>query len=175
MIRTAHKQKHKLNGYLKLYRHQPVLTAHLDKLPNEPLTDQTVNEIVLWKVNRYVRLTSDVRKSLYALRTLRPKEHRKAEQVLIKLLCCSGVDLAMASTFLRFQNAKAFQIIDRHAYRSLMGKPYVLHSKTPIAIKVSTYFSYLDTLHDFAKGSSAAFRDLDRILYMFDKKHNGTL
>ena len=56
-----------------------------------------------------------------------------------------------------------------------MGKPYVLHSKTPIAIKVSTYFSYLDTLHDFAKGSSAAFRDLDRILYMFDKKHNGTL
>jgi hypothetical protein len=81
----------------------------------------------------------------------------------------------MASTFLRFQTADVFQIIDRHAYRAVFGMPYPLHSATPTKTKVSTYFSYLDELHDLAASSGAAFRDLDRILYEFDKKVNGSL
>jgi hypothetical protein len=34
---------------------------------------------------------------------------------------------------------------------------------------------YLDALHSLAASKGAAFRDLDRILYIFDKEHNGTL
>jgi thermostable 8-oxoguanine DNA glycosylase len=174
-IRTARSYRGRLARFDSLYKHQPTLTPHLDSLPNEPLSQATVNEIVLWKVNRYVRLTHYVRNSLYALRTLRPKQHRRAERVLRSLLRCHGVDLPMASTFLRFQNADVFQIIDRHAYRAVYGNPYPHHSATPDGTKVSTYFEYLDALHDLAESSGAAFRDLDRILYEFDKDKNPKL
>lgn len=160
---------------MKRFEFQPDLTPHLDKLPDEPFSQETVNEIVLWKVNRYVRLPHDVRDSLYSLRTLSPKDHAKAEQVLLSLLDCHGVDLPMASTFLRFQNADVFQIIDRHAYRAAMGRPYPLYPGTPMKTKVSTYFKYLDALHPLSASNRAAFRDLDRILYVFDKEHNPTL
>ena len=175
MIHTAHNCKGRLSRYLNGYKHQPVLTAHLDHLPDKPFSQETVNEIVLWKVNRYALLPPDVRGSLHALRALSPKKHRKGEQVLLRLLDCDGVDLAMASTFLRFQNAEVFQIIDRHAYRAVFGQPYPLHSKASAKTKMSTYFTYLDALHSLAASKGAAFRDLDRILYIFDKRHNGTL
>jgi thermostable 8-oxoguanine DNA glycosylase len=139
------------------------------------LSQETVNEIVLWKVSRYVQLPKKLRDSLYALRVLSPRDHRQAERVLLDLLDCHGVDLAMASTFLRFQNADAFQIIDRHAYRAVFGERFPVHSKTPSRTKVSVYFKYLDSLHSLAAARRVAFRELDRILYMFDKEHNGTL
>jgi thermostable 8-oxoguanine DNA glycosylase len=175
MIHTAQDCKDSLSEYLKRFKFQPDLTAHLDNLPDEPFSQETVNEIVLWKVNRYARLPQDVRDSLYSLRRLSANEHLKAEHVLLNLLRCDGVDLPMASTFLRFQNAEVFQIVDRHAYRAAIGEPYPLHSATPTKTKVSTYFTYLDALHSLAASSGAAFRDLDRILYVFDKQHNGTL
>ena len=174
-IRTARSYKGRLSRFGSLYNNQPALTPHLDNLPDKPMSQETVNEIVLWKVNRYVRLTHHVRNSMYALRTLRPTQHRHAERVLRSLLRCYGVDLAMASTFLRFQNPDVFQIIDRHAYRAVFGKSYPLHSATSDGIKVSTYFTYLDALRDLAVSSGAAFRDLDRILYEFDKDKNGML
>jgi hypothetical protein len=175
MIHTAQNYKGSLSEHLKRFIYQPELTAYLDKLPDEPFSQETVNEIVLWKVNRYVRLPQDVLDSLRALRTVAPNEHPKAEPVLLSLLGYKGVDLPMASTFLRFQNANVFQIIDRHAYRAVIGKPYPLYTATPTETKVSTYFTYLDALHSLAASSGAAFRDLDRILYVFDKEHNGTL
>ena len=81
----------------------------------------------------------------------------------------------MASTFLRFQNADVFQIIDRHAYRALFGKRYPVYSATPLGTKVSVYFKYLDSLASLAASRGVPFRELDRILYMFDKRHNGSL
>lgn len=174
-IRTAQNYKGRLSRFRSGYKYQPVLMPHLDNLPDEPFSQETVNEIVLWKVNRYVRLPQDARNSVYALRTLRPMEHRHGEQVLETLLRCKGVDLPVASTFLRFQNPDVFQIIDRHAYRAVFGKPYPLYSAKRSGTKVSTYFKYLDTLHDLAASSGVEFRDLDRILYEFDKKVNGTL
>ena len=174
-IRIARSYKGRLSKFGSLYKHLPTLTPHLDHLPDKPMSQDTINEIVLWKVNRYVRLTHHVRNSLYALRTLRPTQHRNAERVLRSLLRCYGVDLAMASTFLRFQDPDVFQIIDRHAYRAVFGKCYPLHSATPDGIKVSTYFTYLEALRDLAGSSGTVFRDLDRILYEFDKRKNGTL
>jgi hypothetical protein len=88
---------------------------------------------------------------------------------------CDGVDLPMASTFRRFQNPDVFQIIDRHAYRAVFGKRYSLYPAKRDDAKVSIYFTYLDALHDLAVSSGATFRELDRILYEFDKEKNGTL
>jgi thermostable 8-oxoguanine DNA glycosylase len=174
-IQTAHAYDGDLAEYLNSYKYQPRLTPHLDALPDEPFSQETVNEIVLWKVNRYVRLSEALRHSLHSLRTLSPKDHRRAEPVLLNLLDCDGVDLPMASTFLRFQNAEVFQIIDRHAYRAVFGKRYPMYSATPSNTKVSVYFKYVDALHSISTSSGVSFRDLDRILYEFDKDHNGTL
>jgi hypothetical protein len=69
--------RNNLSDYLKRYHYQSELTRHLDGLPDGPFTQETVNEIVLWKVNRYVRLQQDVLESLYGLRTLSPNEHRR--------------------------------------------------------------------------------------------------
>ena len=120
-------------------------------------------------------MQEEVRNALCTLRSLSPKEHRKAKLVLLGLLQHEGVDLPMASTFLRFQNADVFQIIDRHAYRAVFGEAYPHHAATPADHKVSSYFTYLDALHSLAASSGSQFRDLDRILYIFDKEHNGSL
>jgi hypothetical protein len=174
-VRTAQSHNGNLSAYLTRFSFQPGLTAHLDTLPDEPFSQETVNEIVLWKVNRYVRLPTELRESIYALQSLMPGDHRRAEPVLLSLLDCDGVDLPMASTFLRFQNADVFQIIDRHAYRAVYGVRYPVYTATPLHKKVSVYFRYLDLLHIVAVSHGVAFRKLDRILYVFDKEHNGTL
>ena len=152
-IQTAQAYGGNLADYLKGYKYQSRLTPHLDSLPDEPFSQETVNEIVLWKVNRYVQLPEQIRHSLYSLRALSPRQHRDAEVVLLSLLNCAGVDLAMASTFLRFQNADVFQIIDRHAYRAVFGKRYPVHSGTASNAKASLYFTYLDTLHSLPTSS----------------------
>jgi thermostable 8-oxoguanine DNA glycosylase len=174
-IQTAREHRGNLSKYLKRYQYQRDLTTRLDTLPDEPFSQETINAIVLWKVNRYVRLPQELRDSLHALRVLSPHDHRRAEPVLLNLLDCHGVDLAMASTFLRFQNTDVFQILDRHAYRALFGERYTVNSKAPPNTKVAVYFKYLDSLHELAAARRVAFRELDRILYVFDKAHNGAL
>jgi len=127
MIHTARSHQGDLSDFLRRFRYQRELTAKLDALPNAQFSQETINEIILWKVNRYARLSDDVRKALYALRALKPLEHRSGEQVLLQLLACTGIDLPMASTILRFQAADVFQIIDRRAYRAVFGvaNPFV--------------------------------------------------
>jgi hypothetical protein len=56
MIHTGQNCDGNLSDYLKRYRYQSELTAHLDTLPDELFSQETVNEIVVWKVNRYVRV-----------------------------------------------------------------------------------------------------------------------
>lgn len=47
-----------LSEFLKGYQYQPKLTKYLDGLDAQPFGQGIVNEIVLWKVNRYARLGS---------------------------------------------------------------------------------------------------------------------
>jgi thermostable 8-oxoguanine DNA glycosylase len=176
VIRVAIKYKGDLSNFLKGYDHEPDLTKKLDSLPENPFSQKIINEIVLWKVNRYPHLSKTVRLSLQTILVLKPKEHKKGEDVLMGLLNgCKGIDLRMASTILRFRNPRVFQIIDKRAYRTLYGKPYKLYSKSSPKYKIFTYFEYLDELHKVAELKGLQFSDLDRILYKFDKKKNGKL
>ena len=43
-----------LNTFLAQYSYQPELTARLDNLESVAIDQSLINEIVLWKVNRYV-------------------------------------------------------------------------------------------------------------------------
>jgi len=164
-----------LTGFLNEYDYQPQLTQRLDSLNDIDFTQQLVNEIVLWKVNRYVSLDGELLRSLNELRTLVIGEHRKGEAVLIALINAHGVDLAMASTLLRFRNPSTFQIIDRHAYRAVYGRDYSLYSTSPVSRKVSVYFGYLDELVALCNKQGLDYRTVDRLLYVFDKEKNGKL
>jgi hypothetical protein len=147
-IRTAQGHRGSLSKYLRRYQYQQTLTAHLDTLPNKPFSQDTVNEIVLWKVSRYVHLPKRLRDSLHALRVLSPRDHRQAEPVLLDLLDCHGIDLAMASTFLRFQNADVFQILDRHAYRAVLVSDFQsIRKRHPTPRYPSTSSTSIRSIH----------------------------
>jgi hypothetical protein len=165
-------------GDLSLYlgdHPQPELTARLDLLGGTDFTQEVINVIVLWKVNRYVSLTPELLRRVGQLRRLKPNEHRKGESVLVALLDCHGVDLAMASTILRFRNPAVFQIVDRHAYRAVYGSVYPLSTKCAVDRKVTLYFDYLDALVDLCAAKGQAFETIDRVLYKFDQARNGRL
>lgn len=164
-----------LNAYLKEYDYQPELTERLDRIGDVSFTQTTINEIVLWKVNRYVQADQELIRKLNGLTTLRNGEHRQGIEALISLLGTHGVDLPMASTLLRFRNPLVFQIIDQHAYRAIYGSKYPLYAGSPTTRKIETYYEYLEKLIDLCRVKSIDFISSDRLLYIFDKKHNGKL
>lgn len=163
-------------GLLNTYKYQPDLTKHLDALhSDDDFSQHVVNEIVLWKLNRYVCIPADVLAELGGTRNLKQGEHRKAGAVLAGLLGVKGVDLPMASTFLRFRNSSVFQILDRHAYRALYRKPFELRPTSALEKKVQMYFEYLDNLLCLCRARGLDFVTIDRVLYLFDKLKNGKL
>jgi len=165
-----------LSNLLSDYRYQPKLTKKLDDLKNiAVITPNQLNEIVLWKVNRYVSLDIDQLRRIDALVTLKPGEHRRAQAVLEELLEAHGIDLPMASTILRFRNPAVFQIIDRHAYRAVYGRDYKQHTTTKPSKKIEVYFAYVDELRRLCDAKGISFETADRVLYVFDRKNNGSL
>jgi thermostable 8-oxoguanine DNA glycosylase len=164
-----------LSEFLGQYKYQPELTKKLDHLDTVNLTPELLNEIVLWKVNRYVSLDEDQLRRIDALRNLKPGEHEQARPILAELLDAHGVDLPMASTFLRFRNPSVFQIIDRHAYRALYGRDYKLYTQSSAKRKIDVYCGYLDDLRSLCDQNGLRFETVDRVLYMFDKETNGSL
>ena len=48
-----------LNTFLTFYKFQPELTKRLDDLEPTSIDQSVINEIVLWKVDRYVRLNNE--------------------------------------------------------------------------------------------------------------------
>ena len=165
----------KLSNFLHKYLYQPELTLHLDNMSNIEMNQELVNEIVLWKLNRYVYLPCELFSRLNNLSNLGIGQHRQGEDVIQLLLEIRGVELPMASTLLRFRNPSVFQIIDRHAYRALYDRKYRLWPSTPSTKKVTEYFRYLDDLFVLCQGQNLDFRTIDRLLYVFDKEMNGPL
>jgi hypothetical protein len=174
-VKKAEEWEGALTDFLKDYRYQRELTAHLDGLGFRPFEQYDVNEIVLWKVNRYVKLGARALEALNTVMHIPSQSHRNAEAALAPLLREPGVDLPMASTFLRFRNRKAFQNIDRHAYRAVYGEDYPLYSSSRDSTKIDLCFRYLDDLFALAEVKGVDFEILDRVLYVFDKQVNGKL
>jgi len=174
-LKIARQWRGDLAALLQDYRYQPNLTRRLDSAAVVAIDQATINEIVLWKVNRYVRLNERTLELLNGVAELRHGAHRQASEALASLLDTRGVDLPMASTFLRFRNPRAFQIIDRHAYRAVYGRSYPLYGASSVESKRTLYFAYLDELIDLAESKGVEFELLDRMLYVFDKSQNGPL
>jgi hypothetical protein len=164
-----------LNQFLCKYKYQPDLTAKLDALETLRFTQALINEIVLWKINRFVQLDDELLRSIENVKELHRGEHRNAESVIGSLLIVHGVGLPMASTLLRFRNPSAFQIIDQHAYRAVYGSKFRIYHSTPPKKQIGIYFDYLDELITLCGRKKIKFETIDRLLYQFDRDINGEL
>jgi hypothetical protein len=112
------------NFDISTFKYQLELTKKLDSL-NSDFNQEILNEIILWKVNRYAKFDLEI---INLLNKVNPKDENLNQSlttdILLDLLTKSqkGVRLAMAITILRFRNSKIYQIIDQRVYRSIYGK-----------------------------------------------------
>lgn len=152
------------------FSYQLDLTKKLDALSGD-FDQDIINEIVLWKVSRYARL-SEV--TIELLNKIEMQSHEidmeLTRSILNALLNSKGIGLPIASTILRFKNPEVYQIIDQRVYRFLYGHTVKYPRKQN---EISTlYINYLRDLKTKCNEHSIPFRCADRILYLADKRLN---
>jgi hypothetical protein len=159
-----------------LYSYQTELTSKLDNLNND-FDQDIINEIVLWKVNRFAAVDIETLNLLNQIKktdtVLNPE---LTELILLKLLNKDqkGIRLAMASTILRFKNPRIYQIIDQRVYRFLYDTE-LKYSETDTNKQISIYFEYLKKLKQVCLDQNINFEMADRILYSMDKVYNADI
>ncbi len=165
------------------FKYQEELTTKLDAY-SDNFNQEIINEIVLWKVNRYAKLPDEAFILLNKINineTLLTEEQENIARELLSILLNplnKGIQLPMASTILRFKNKNIFQIIDQRVYRVLYGetlslKPY--KSQQVVINEIEMYFKYLRDLKEKCNKLNIPFSDSDRILYLADKHYNKSI
>lgn len=155
------------------YKYQPELTSKLDWLDSD-FNQNIINEIILWKVNRYAEIASE---TLNFINKIKKSDKiidlNLTNDILLKLLDKKqkGVRLAMASTILRFKNPSIYQIIDQRVYRFIYGEE-LKYSETDITQQIDIYLRYLTELRNVCNDYNIDFESADRILYSMDKEYN---
>ncbi|HNW54161.1 MAG TPA: hypothetical protein PKN21_07825, partial [Bacteroidales bacterium] len=96
--------------------------------------------------------------------------------ILKALLQTKGIQLPMASTILRFRNKNVYQIIDQRVYRIINSdkklKLNLYQNDKNLAEQVELYLNYLSDLRIFCSKQNKPFENIDRILFMADKRIN---
>jgi hypothetical protein len=176
MHKTVFKSDFKIIEDDLLFDYQESLTQKLDSITTE-FNQNMLNEIVLWKVNRYADFddeTLGLINSIDSNQKVINIEYTK--EVLKALLKIRGVQLAMASTILRFKNPNVYQIIDQRVYR-IIYEDKKLNLKTHpseknIQYQIDLYIQYLEDLKNICVKLKIPFIKSDRILYRADKRIN---
>ncbi|MBN8702743.1 MAG: hypothetical protein J0M08_06745 [Bacteroidetes bacterium] len=158
------------------FEYQKDLTAKLDTT-TELFDQQIINEIVLWKINRYANVDGETLKLLNEIdpnsKVLDIEKTRRIVKILINI---KGIQLPMASTILRFKNKNIYQIIDQRVYRIIYkDKKLILKTHlndTNLNEMVDLYLQYLKDLTEVCKQFKIPFHKSDRILFMVDKRIN---
>lgn len=149
---------------------QEDLTQKLDTY-NWDFDQSILNEIVLWKVNRYAWFNDA---TITLLNTIKNNSSdidiSLTKELLINLLNTKWVKLAMASTILRFKNPSIYQIIDQRVYRIICGVEMPRIAKIEEAVEF--YLEYLEKLKDVCEKYEIDFNESDRVLYALDKEIN---
>lgn len=156
------------------FKYQVELTKKLDNL-NSDFNQEILNEIILWKVNRYAEFDKE---TINLLNKINPKseniEMALTGDILLKLLDKKGVRLAIASTILRFRNPKVYQIIDQRVYRFIYGEE-LKYTESNKNLQINIYLDYINKLKEVCVKYSIKFEEADRILYKMDKIYNRDL
>lgn len=154
------------------YNYQIELTSKLDDLQND-FTQEIINEIVLWKINRYSKPSNETLDLLNKITKNDDKlDEELTRQVLKELLQTKGMKLAMASTVLRFKNPKVYQIIDQRVYRFIYPNEDLTKITSNIDKQIQIYLKYLSDLKEICISKNIDFTLSDRILYSLDKEYN---
>jgi len=158
------------------YKYQEELTDKLDAISSD-FNQETINEIVLWKVNRYAELSEESLKLINSIPTTSDKiDINLTKEVLMSLINEHGIQLPMATTILRFRNPKIYQIIDQRVYRFLYPDKTLqipsYNSEENKKIQIDLYLKYLVQLRNESMRLSIPFEKADRIFYLLDKKLN---
>ena len=153
------------------YKYQLELTSKLDGLDDD-FNQEIINEIVLWKVNRYSFLDDETFSVLNKINKVDLVLHIElTTEILTKLLNTKGIQLAMASTILRFKNPDIYQIIDQRVYRFVYGIEMPKNFSS-IEKQIDFYIDYLQKLRQVCIEKGIDFNLSDRIIYELDKLHN---
>ena len=158
------------------FKYQVELTKKLDSL-NSDFNQEILNEIILWKVNRYAKFDEE---TINLLNKINPKDENLqmslTGDILLSLLSKNqkGVRLAMASTILRFRNPKVYQIIDQRVYRFIYGEE-LKYTESNKNLQINIYLDYINKLKEVCVKYSIKFEEADRILYKMDKIYNRDL
>ena len=155
------------------YNYQIELTNKLDSLATD-FNQEIINEIALWKVNRYAAIDNETLALINQIKKDDTKLNLELTgAILLKLLSKEqkGVRIAMASTILRFKNPKVYQIFDQRVYRFIFGQD-LKYSETNINEQICIYIDYLNKLKDVCKEHNIEFEAADRVFYSMDKVYN---
>jgi thermostable 8-oxoguanine DNA glycosylase len=158
------------------FNYQTDLTARLDQ-QTTAFDQNIINEIVLWKVNRYANIdtnTLQLVNSIDSNATTIDTDNTK--KILQELLNTKGIKLPMASTILRFKNKNIYQIIDQRVYRIIYKDKKLKLTQylndTNMAMQIELYLQYLKDLADVCKKINIPFDKSDRILFIADRRIN---
>ncbi|MCK5384903.1 MAG: hypothetical protein KAJ29_04950 [Alphaproteobacteria bacterium] len=149
------------------YSYQEQLTKKLDAHSGE-FNQEVINEIVLWKINRYAATENNgVLSKINRIKKTDTKEDTTlTKEILEDLLNIKGFGLPMATTVLRFKNPNIYQLIDQRVYKFIFGKPMPTSTRTDKLIQI--YRDYLDTIRELCDQHGIEFSKADRILYQAD-------
>jgi thermostable 8-oxoguanine DNA glycosylase len=152
------------------FEYQKFLTIKLDNFEG-PFDQSVINEILLWKVNRYAQLDRVAENLINDINSKATKINEdQTREALKSLLKIKGIRLPVASTILRFKNPDIYQIIDQRVYRFLYGEEFKI--PTNQEKQIESYLEYLKFLNEKCAEYGIPFRDSDRILYQADKELN---
>jgi len=157
------------------FKYQETLTGKLDNLADD-FNQATVNEIVLWKVNRYAELKPELLSELNCIKITDTTINLDLTRSILRgLLGTKGIQLPMASTILRFKNPKLYQIIDQRVFRIIYGEKLNLgynQNNKRNEEQIDVYLKYLVELRRVSGELGIKFELSDRILFMTDRRIN---
>ena len=160
----------------RLFEQQKEITGKLDNI-NKPFDQGIINEIVLWKVNRYASISNETFELINKIDAKsKVLNVDLTSQILKELLHTKGIQLPMASTILRFKNKYVYQIIDQRVYRIIYQDKKLkltsyLNDKN-LTDQITLYLKYLADLKTISRKLRIPFETADRDLYMADKRIN---
>ncbi len=176
MHKTIYDQEFMVVSEDHKFEYQKELTHKLDNF-KEDFDQNTLNEIVLWKVNRFASFSNDVIELINSIDPSEKKlDNEKVRNILTQMLKTKGVQLPMASTILRYRNPNLFQIIDQRVFRIIYPKETLklstYNSDKNIKSQIDLYLKYLEDLQDVCVKLEIPFEKSDRILFMADRRIN---
>lgn len=149
---------------------------------NEIENADIINSIVLWKVNRQVKIENSLIVKIKNLQCNKVEllDNCEAEirEILNALLETKGVRIAMASTILKMFKPFTFPIIDQRAYRTIYKNNFPDYSgKDKHSKYIDLYIQYIKDCYKFNQNNcpDIAFDRIDQLLYQIDIENGNTI